>query len=137
VAVSGGGEHLKLRGREERVERLEIKDGEGCCGGSSPRGGGCGGGGFDSGTVDDKLQHTQERGGRGLAVAARERAEPGHGRATLQLRTGERGSSTCGTSAMVPGGAAKFDSISNFKRIQILSKFDRSKKDLFELKILK
>jgi hypothetical protein len=101
------------------VRRLEIEDGEGCRGGSSPRGGGCGGGGFDSGTVDGKLQHTQERGGRGLAVAACERAEPGHGRAALQLRTGERGSS-----ATVPGGAAKFDSISNFKWIQILSKFD-------------
>jgi hypothetical protein len=32
------------------------------------------------------------------------------------------------------GGPKEFDSISNFKRIQILSIFDRSKNDFFELK---
>jgi hypothetical protein len=54
--------------------------------------------------------------------------------AALHHRTGERRSPTCGASATVPGGEAKFDSISNFKRIQILSSFDRSKNDFPELK---
>jgi hypothetical protein len=35
------------------------------------------------------------------------------------------------------GRAAKFDSISNFKQIQILSNFDRSKNDFLEVKKLK
>jgi hypothetical protein len=56
------------------------------------------------------------------------------GRATLQRRTWERGSPTCGALATVLGGAAKFDSTLNFKRIQILSSFDRSKNDFLELK---
>jgi hypothetical protein len=53
--------------------------------------------------------------------------------AALQHRTGERRLPTCGASATVPGGEAKFDSISNFIRIQILSSFDRSKNDFPEL----
>jgi hypothetical protein len=51
-----------------------------------------------------------ERGGGSVAAA-------------LHPRTGERRSPTCGASATVPGGEAKFDSISNFKRIQIIFKF--------------
>jgi hypothetical protein len=68
-------------------------------------------------------------GGRGVWAA-----EPGHWRATLQRRTWEQGSPRCGTSATLPGGVAKFDSISNFKRIQILSSIDQSKNDFPELK---
>jgi hypothetical protein len=58
VVVSGGGGHLKLWWREERVRHLEIKEGGG---GGLPwrelteRGGCGGGGGFDSGVVDGEL----------------------------------------------------------------------------------
>jgi hypothetical protein len=64
------------------------------------------------------------RGERGGSGGRGERAtELGHDRVVLQRRTGERGSLTCGASATVPGGTAKFDSISNFKRIQIIFEF--------------
>jgi hypothetical protein len=64
--------------------------------------------------------------------------EPGHGWAVLQCRTGERESPPCGASSIVPGGTAKFDSISNFKWIQIIFKFfqtlNNPKTDFPELK---
>jgi hypothetical protein len=60
MVVGVGGGHLKLRGREERVRCLEIEEG-GCGGGSSLRGGGCSGGGFDFGTVDGKLRHRRRQ----------------------------------------------------------------------------
>jgi hypothetical protein len=58
----------------------------------------------------------------GVRWSWRTSSEAGHSRATLQHRTREQGSLTCGASATVPGGAAKFDSISIFKRIQIIFK---------------
>jgi hypothetical protein len=64
-----------------------------------------------------------ERGREGSGDRDVRAAEPGRGRATLQHRTREWGSPTCGASATVLGGTAKFDSISNFKLIQIIFKF--------------
>jgi hypothetical protein len=60
VAVCGGGGHLKLWEREERVRRLEIKEG------------GYRGGGFDSGGVDGEFRHRcrQEALGSGGASCA-------------------------------------------------------------------
>jgi hypothetical protein len=55
--------------------------------------------------------HGEREGGGGSAAAA------------LQPRTGERGLPTCGALATVSSGAEKFDSISNFKRIQLIFKF--------------
>jgi hypothetical protein len=62
-----------------------------------------------------------ERGGSG--GRGERAAELGRDRVLLQCRTGERGSLTCEASATVPGGTVKFDSISNFKRIQIIFEF--------------